>query len=113
MRELRRSARVRFGRCRQKLDDTKRQEIAEAVVSGRKTAAQTARMFGVSPPTVRIADLRETTMERTIAPDFDAGSRQLVEQRFCFFQITHVEAFGEPLICRREQLARLGALALL
>ena len=27
-------------------------EIAEAVVSGRKTAAQMARIFGVSPPTV-------------------------------------------------------------
>ena len=35
-----------------KLNDTKRREIAEAVISGRKTAAQMARMFGVSPPTV-------------------------------------------------------------
>jgi DNA-binding CsgD family transcriptional regulator len=34
------------------LDDTKRREIAEAVISGRKTAAQMARVFGVSPPTV-------------------------------------------------------------
>ena len=38
--------------ARKKLDDTKRREIAEAVISGRKTAAQMARMFGVSPPTV-------------------------------------------------------------
>jgi hypothetical protein len=37
----------------------RRREIAEAVISGRKTAAQMARMFGLSPPTVRIADLRE------------------------------------------------------
>jgi DNA invertase Pin-like site-specific DNA recombinase len=48
---------------RRKLDDTKRREIARtrslnratalrAVISGRKTAAQMARMFGVSPPTV-------------------------------------------------------------
>jgi len=37
---------------RKKLDDAKRREIAEAVISGRKTAAQMARMFGVSPPTV-------------------------------------------------------------
>ena len=37
---------------RKKLDDTKRREIAEAVISGRKTAAQMARMFGVSAPTV-------------------------------------------------------------
>jgi hypothetical protein len=35
-----------------KLDDTKRREIAEAVMSCRKTAAQMARMLGVSPPTV-------------------------------------------------------------
>jgi DNA invertase Pin-like site-specific DNA recombinase len=42
----------RIGGRRKKLDETKRREIAEAVVSGRKTAAQMARMFGVSPPTV-------------------------------------------------------------
>jgi DNA invertase Pin-like site-specific DNA recombinase len=42
----------RIGGRRKKLDDTKRREIAEAVISGRKTAAQMARMFGVSPPTV-------------------------------------------------------------
>ena len=42
----------RIGGRRKKLDDTKRREIAEAVMSGRKTAAQMARMFGVSPPTV-------------------------------------------------------------
>jgi DNA-binding CsgD family transcriptional regulator len=41
----------RIGR-RKKLDDIKRREIAEAVISGRKTAAQMARMFSVSPPTV-------------------------------------------------------------
>ena len=42
----------RIGGRRKKLDDTKRREIAEAVISGRKTAAQMARMFGVSAPTV-------------------------------------------------------------
>ena len=42
----------RIGGRRKKLDDTKRREIAEAVISGRKTAAQMARMFGISPPTV-------------------------------------------------------------
>jgi transposase-like protein len=41
-----------FGMRRKKLDDTKRREIAEAVISGRKTAAQMARMFSVSPATV-------------------------------------------------------------
>jgi DNA invertase Pin-like site-specific DNA recombinase len=42
----------RIGGRRKKLDDAKRHEIAEAVVSGRKTAAQMARLFGVSSPTV-------------------------------------------------------------
>jgi hypothetical protein len=40
----------RIGR-RKKLDDIKRREIAEAVISGQKTA-QMARMFRVSSPTV-------------------------------------------------------------
>ena len=42
----------RIGGRRKKLEDVKRREIAEAVISGRKTAAQMARIFGVSPPTV-------------------------------------------------------------
>jgi hypothetical protein len=41
-----------FGMRRKKLDDAKQREIPEAVISGRKTAAQMARMFGVSAPTV-------------------------------------------------------------
>ena len=45
-------AEARLGGRRKKLDDTKRREIAEVVMSGRKTAAQMAPMFGVSPPTV-------------------------------------------------------------
>jgi len=44
----------RIGGRRKKLDETKRREIAEAVVSGRKTAAQMARMFGISQPTVSL-----------------------------------------------------------
>jgi hypothetical protein len=47
-----RRAEGRIGGRRDKLDGTKRCVIAEAVISGRKTAAQMARMFGVSPPTV-------------------------------------------------------------
>ena len=42
-----------------------------------------------------------------------ARSDQVAEQRFCVFQITHVETLGEPLIGRREQLTRRGTLALL
>jgi hypothetical protein len=37
---------------RKNLDETKRRESAEAAISGQKTAAQMARMFGVLPPTV-------------------------------------------------------------
>jgi hypothetical protein len=40
----------RIGGRRKKLDE--RGEIAKAVILGRKTAAQMARMFSVSPPTV-------------------------------------------------------------
>jgi DNA invertase Pin-like site-specific DNA recombinase len=42
----------RIGGRRKKLDDTKRREIAESVVSGRKSAADMARLYGVSQPTV-------------------------------------------------------------
>jgi hypothetical protein len=41
-----------IGRWRKKLDDAKRRELAEAVISGCKTAPKMARVFGVSPPTV-------------------------------------------------------------
>lgn len=42
----------RIGRRRKKLDHMKRREIAESVVSGRKSAADMARLYGVSQPTV-------------------------------------------------------------
>ncbi len=42
----------RIGGRRKKCDDTKRREIAESVVSGRKSAADMARLYGVSQPTV-------------------------------------------------------------
>jgi hypothetical protein len=35
-----------------KLDAAKRREIAESVVSGRKSGADMARLYGVSQPTV-------------------------------------------------------------
>jgi hypothetical protein len=41
------------------------------------------------------------------------SSRKLVEQRLRFFQICGVEALGEPAIDRGEQIAGLGAPALL
>ena len=42
----------RIGGRRKKLDDAKRREIAESVLSGRKTGAQMARLYAVSQPTV-------------------------------------------------------------
>ena len=41
------------------------------------------------------------------------SSSQFVEQRFCLFEVGGVEAFGEPAVDRREQVAGLGAAALL
>jgi hypothetical protein len=39
-------------------------------------------------------------------------SLEFVEQRLCFFQVGCIEAFGEPAIDRREQVAGFGAAAL-
>ena len=42
-----------------------------------------------------------------------AGSRQLIEQPLCFFQIGGVEALGEPTVDGGEQIMSLGPPALL
>ena len=42
----------RIGGRRKKLDPAKRREIAESVISGRKTGAEIARLYNVSQPTV-------------------------------------------------------------
>ena len=42
----------RIGGRRPKLDAARRREIAESVISGRRTGAEMARLFGVSQPTV-------------------------------------------------------------
>jgi DNA invertase Pin-like site-specific DNA recombinase len=42
----------RVGGRPRSLDDKQRREIADAVLSGRKTAADMARLFGVSPSTI-------------------------------------------------------------
>lgn len=42
----------RVGGRRRKLDDKKRREIAESVISGRKSGAEMARLYDVSEPTV-------------------------------------------------------------
>jgi DNA invertase Pin-like site-specific DNA recombinase len=42
----------RIGGRRKKLDAAKRREIAESVITGRKSGADMARLYNVSPPTV-------------------------------------------------------------
>ncbi len=54
----------RIGGRRPKLDAAKRREIAESVISGRKTGAEMARLFGISGPTVS----RIVAQHRTASP---------------------------------------------
>lgn len=56
----------RVGGRRPKLDARQRAEIADSVSSGRKSAAEMARIFGVSQPTVsRIIAERRASLEET------------------------------------------------
>ena len=57
----------RVGGRRKKLDMTKRREIAESVITGRKSGAEMARLYGVSQPTVSrvVAQYRTDSMLRT------------------------------------------------
>jgi DNA invertase Pin-like site-specific DNA recombinase len=50
----------RIGGRRKKLDAVKRRGIAESVITGRKSGAEMARLYGVSQPTVSriVATLR-------------------------------------------------------
>jgi hypothetical protein len=59
----------RIGGRRKKLDPAKRREIAESVISGRKTGAEMARLYNVSAPTVS----RIVAAHR---PGLAAGERQ-------------------------------------
>ncbi|HYI85435.1 MAG TPA: recombinase family protein [Acetobacteraceae bacterium] len=54
----------RVGGRRPKLDAAKRREVAESVISGRKTGAEMARLFGISQPTVS----RIVAQHRTASP---------------------------------------------
>lgn len=51
----------RIGGRRRKLDPKKRREIAESVLSGRKSGAEMARLYDVSEPTVSriVAEYRQ------------------------------------------------------
>ena len=42
----------RIGGRRKKLNPAKRREIAESIISGRKTGGEMARLYNISPPTV-------------------------------------------------------------
>jgi DNA invertase Pin-like site-specific DNA recombinase len=54
----------RVGGRRKKLNDVKRQEIAESVLTGRKSAADMARLYNISQPTVsRIVAQHRMTRE--------------------------------------------------
>jgi DNA invertase Pin-like site-specific DNA recombinase len=54
----------RIGDQRLKLDTAERRGIAQSVISGRKTGAEMARLFGISQPTV----LRIVAQHRTASP---------------------------------------------
>ena len=56
----------RIGGRRKKLDPAKRREIAESVISGRKTGAEMARLYNVSAAD-RVTDRRSTPDGRLIA----------------------------------------------
>jgi hypothetical protein len=43
---------MRVGGRRKKLDAAKRREIAESVITGRKSGADMARLYNISQPTV-------------------------------------------------------------
>ena len=51
-RHRRRARRGRIGGRRKKLDAAKRREIAESVITGRKSGADMARLYNISQPTV-------------------------------------------------------------
>ena len=60
----------RIGGRRPKLDAAKRREIAESVISGRKTGAEMARLYDVSQPTVsRIVAAYRTGRKRPMPDD--------------------------------------------
>ena len=60
----------RIGGRRKKLDPVKRREIAESVISGRKTGAEMARLYNISAPTVsRIVAAHRTGLKRPMPDD--------------------------------------------
>jgi DNA invertase Pin-like site-specific DNA recombinase len=60
----------RIGGRRPKLDAARRREIAESVISGRKSGAEMARLFGISQPTVS----RIVAQHRTASPEASSAA---------------------------------------
>ena len=58
------AARRRSDRLRKKLDAAKRREIAESVITGRKSGAEMARLCNISQPTVS----RIVAQHRMVSP---------------------------------------------
>jgi DNA invertase Pin-like site-specific DNA recombinase len=56
----------RIGGRRRKLDTKKQREIAESVISGRKSGAEMARLYDVSEPTVSRIVAEHRQMERSV-----------------------------------------------
>jgi DNA invertase Pin-like site-specific DNA recombinase len=57
----------RVGGRRKKLDATKRREIAESVITGRKSGAEMARLYNISQPTNSVTDRRPAPKGQPIA----------------------------------------------
>ena len=60
----------RIGGCRRKLTAAQRAEVADSVLSRRRSAAEMARLFGVSQPTVSriVAEERQRTAGSSSSP---------------------------------------------
>jgi len=73
----------RIGGRRKKLDAAKRREIAESVLSGRKSGAEMARLYDISQPTVSriVAQYRANSAWRSVKNRF--GRKPYVGFLFC------------------------------
>src|SRR5580692_10641271 len=70
----------RIGGRRKKLDAVKRNEIAESVITGRKSGADMARLYNISQPTVsRIVTQHRTTLSLCRSPTDLAADDTTVE----------------------------------
>src|ERR1700720_793522 len=52
---------------------------------------------------------RVPSVARRVRAALGVSSAEFVEQRLCIFEVGGVEAFGEPAVDRREEVAGFGA----